>query len=98
MAATMKPTNKTASAAHLLPALASAIQALHRSGELEVGQEISLRCPCGGVILPPILVHENVRDRQRGLLKAKVERHLREQHGVSRFEISRILRDSFATI
>ena len=68
----MKSTNKTATAAQLLPSLVSAIQALHRSGELEVGQEIPLRCSCGRVILPPILVHENLKDSQRGILKAKV--------------------------
>jgi len=31
------------------------------------------------------------------MLKAKVERHLREQHGVSGYEIGRVLRDSFTT-
>ncbi len=49
---------------------------LFNSGELKVGKVISLRRPCGRVILPPILVQSNIQDHQRGLLKAEIERHL----------------------
>ncbi len=42
---------------------------------------LDLKCPCGMVILPPTPVISNLKDRQRGLLKSRVERHLREKHG-----------------
>jgi len=41
------------------------------------------------------MVQSNIKDRQRGLLKAKIERHLRDNHGVSKYNISRVLKDSF---
>jgi len=90
-----KSTNAAISEAQLLPALLATVQALLPSGDLESGKVISLRCPCGRVILPAIMVQENIKDRQRGLLKAKVERHLRDQHGVSRYNIGRVVKDSF---
>ena len=93
----MNPTNAAAAEDQLLLDVVVAIQALLKSGDLEVGKQILLRCPCGRMILPPILVHDNVKDSQRGMLKAKVERHLREQHGVSRYDIGRVLKDSFAS-
>jgi hypothetical protein len=37
------------------------------------------------------------RDRQRGLLKSKIERHLRDDHGLSRQTISVIMKEAFAT-
>ncbi len=92
-----KATNVAASEAQLLLELVAAIRAVLMSGDLQVGEQILLRCPCGRVILPPMLVHENIKDRQRGMLKAKVERHLREDHGVSRYSIAQVLKDSFAT-
>ena len=87
---------ESAPASELLIESFVAIQALLMSGELELGKQIFLSCPCGKLILPPIMVQENIKAHQRGLLKAKVERHLREQHGVSRYEIGRVLKDSFA--
>lgn len=42
---------------------------------------LDLKCPCGIVILPPTPVISNLKDRQRGLLKSRIERHLRERHG-----------------
>jgi hypothetical protein len=42
---------------------------------------LDLKCPCGMVILPPTPVISNLKDRQRGLLKSRIERHLRERHG-----------------
>jgi hypothetical protein len=93
----MADSAKTTSAeATLLLSLVVAIRALQRSGDLEEGKTLSLRCPCGRVILPHIMVQPSIKDRQRGLLKAKVERHLREYHGVSKYNISRVLKDSFA--
>src|SRR6516164_7833364 len=88
---------KTANAeAQLLLSLVVAIRALQPSGDLEEGKTLSLTCPCGRIILPHIMVQSSIKDRQRGLLKAKVERHLRETHGVSKYYISRVLKDSFA--
>ncbi len=86
-----------ASEAELLLALVSTIQPLHTAGELEIGKQLSLRCPCGKMILPHILIQANIQDRQRGMLKARIERHLREDHGVSRYNIGQVLKDSFAT-
>ncbi len=91
-----KATNAPASEAQLLLELVAAIQAVLTSGDLQVGEQILLRCPRGRVILPPMLVHENIKDRQRGMLKAKVERHLRDVHHVSRYNIGQVLKDSFA--
>ena len=42
---------------------------------------LDLKCPCGMVILPPTPVISDLKDRQRGLLKSRIERHLRERHG-----------------
>ena len=92
----MADSAKTTSAeAPLLLSLVVAIRALHPSGDLEEGKTLSLTCPCGRVILPHIMVQSNIKDRQRGLLKAKIERHLRDNHGVSKYNISRVLKDSF---
>ena len=90
-------TQSSASAveAELLPALVATIHGLHTAGELTDGRIISLKCPCGRVILPPILIQSHIRDRQRGLLKAKVERHLRDSHGLSKYNVGRVLKDSF---
>ena len=92
---TMKLTNTISAEDQLLLDLVLAIQALLMSGELEVGKQFFLKCSCSKVILPLIRVQENIKDRQRGLLKTKVARHLREQHGVSRYEIRHVLKGSF---
>jgi hypothetical protein len=42
------------------------------------------------------MVQSSIKDRQRGLLKAKVARHLRGNHGVSKYNINRVLKNSFA--
>ncbi len=81
----------------LLLALVTMIKDLHVAGALESGKSISLRCPCGKVILAPVMVQSSLKDSQRGLLKSKVERHLRDYHGVSKYTIGQILRESFAT-
>ncbi len=94
----MAQSNAAAVEDHLLLALVAAIHGLHTAGELEPGKTLALKCPCGRVILPPIMVQSNIRDRQRGLLKAKVERHLRDDHGVSKYNIGRVLKDAFTTI
>ena len=47
---------------------------------LETGV-LDLKCPCGMVILPPTPVISNLKARQRGLMKSRIERHLQERHG-----------------
>jgi hypothetical protein len=42
---------------------------------------LDLKCPCGMVILPPTPVISNLKAGQRGLMKSRIERHLRERHG-----------------
>jgi hypothetical protein len=42
---------------------------------------LDLKCPCGIVILSPTPEISNLKDRQRGLMKSRIERHLRERHG-----------------
>ena len=80
----------------LLLQLVATIKSLNISGELEDGTTITLRCPCGKVILPSIVVMPIIKDRQRGLLKSKVERHLRDIHGISKQTITGVLKESFA--
>ena len=94
----MKQPNAAALEIQVLLPLVATIQGLHTSGELEPGRTIALKCPCGRIILPPILVQASIKDRQRGLLKAKVESHLRDHHGVSKYATGNVLKDGFSTI
>ena len=94
----MKPSNAAALENQLLLTLVATVRGLHTAGELEPGKTIALKCPCGKVILPTILVQASIKDRQRGLLKAKIERHLRDHHGVSKYTTGRVLKDSFTAI
>ena len=64
----------------LLLQLVAAVKNLNTSGELESGTTIALKCPCGKAILPPIFVLSIIKDRQRGMLKSKIERHLQDIH------------------
>jgi hypothetical protein len=48
------------------------------------------------VILQPIAVLPSIKDRQRGLLKSKIERHLRAVHEISKRTIAGVLKDAFA--
>jgi|SRR5215469_8263026 len=80
----------------LLLRLVAAVKSLNTSGELESGTTIALKCPCGKAILPPIFVLAIIKDRQRGMLKLKIERHLRDIHGISKQTIDRVIRESFA--
>lgn len=89
----MKPANATYAKDQRLLELVVAIRGLLRSGDLEVGKQLFLRCPCRRVILPPILIQEQIKERQHNLLKAKIEHHLRGQHGFSIHNVSRVLKD-----
>ena len=55
------------------------------------------KCPCGMVILPPTPVLSNLKDRQRGLMKSRIKRHLHERHNLSERTIGIILKEAFAS-
>jgi hypothetical protein len=57
---------------------------------------LDLKCPCGMVILTPTPVLPNLKDRQRGLMKSRIKRHLHERHGLSEQRIAVILREAFS--
>ena len=57
---------------------------------------LDVKCPCGMVILPPTPVIPNIKDRQRGLMKSRIKRHLHETHGLSEHTIRVILKQAFA--
>jgi hypothetical protein len=57
---------------------------------------LDVKCPCGMVILPPTPVIPNIKDRQRGLMKSRIKRHLHEAHGLSEHTIRVILKQAFA--
>jgi hypothetical protein len=59
---------------------------------------LDLKCPCGTAILPPTPVISNLKDRQRGLMKSRLKRHLQERHGLSEQTIGVILREAFARV
>ena len=64
---------------------------------LRGGEVLKLKCPeCGAVILPPTPAVPSLKDRQRGLVKSKIERHLRDDHGLPEHSIRAVLRESFA--
>jgi hypothetical protein len=44
---------------------------------------VDLKCPCGMVIIPRTPLIPNLKDQQRGLMKSRIKRHLRERHGLS---------------
>jgi hypothetical protein len=56
---------------------------------------LDLKCPCGMVILPPTPVISNLKDRQHGLMKSRIKRHLHERHGLSEHTIGVILKQAF---
>jgi hypothetical protein len=93
----LKPRPAAALETQLLLQLVATIKSLNISGA-EAGTTLALKCPCGRVILPPIAVMPSIRDRQRGLLRSKIERHLRDFHGITKQTIARVLIESFATI
>jgi hypothetical protein len=57
---------------------------------------LELKCPCGMGILPRTLIVPKVQDRQRGMMKTRIRRHLSERHGLSDHTISVILKEAFA--
>jgi hypothetical protein len=55
---------------------------------------LDLKCPCGMAILPPTPVIANLKDRQRGLMKSRIKRHLQERHGLSEQTVRVILKEA----
>jgi hypothetical protein len=62
---------------------------------LESGS-FDLKCPCGVVILPPTPVIPTLKERQHGLIKSRIKRHLSERHGLSEHTIRTVLKEAFA--
>jgi hypothetical protein len=91
----VKPRHPAALEARLLIELVSKIKNLNTAVAVESGS-IDLKCPCGAVILPPIPVISDLKDRQRGLLKSRIRRHLRADHGISEETIRVVLKGAFA--
>jgi len=55
------------------------------------GEVLKLKCPCGAVILPPTPAIPSLQDRQRGLLKSKIQHHLYDHHGMAEQRIRDVL-------
>ena len=63
---------------------------------LNAGQGVlKLKCPCGASIVPSTTVLPNLKDRQRGHLKSRIERHLRGDHRLSKQTVHVVLKESF---
>jgi hypothetical protein len=76
------------------------VQLVEKAKTLDVsrapaGEVLSLKCPCGAVILQPTPAIANLKDRQRGMLKSKIERHLRDDHRLSSHTIGVVVKQSF---
>ena len=68
----------------------------NRAKSLKSASVLSLKCPCGKVILPPTPALSNLEDRQRGLVKSRIRRHLRDEHQLSDHIIDIVVSRSFA--
>jgi hypothetical protein len=44
------------------------------------------------------MVLPSIKDRQRGLLKSKIERNLRDSHEIPKHTIARVLQEAFVPI
>jgi hypothetical protein len=91
----MKPRHAALLETQLLVELVAKIKNVNTIVGLEVG-EIDLKCPCGALILPPTPVISKLKDRQRGLLKSRIKRHLSTDHGISEATIRVVLNEAFA--
>ena len=88
----MKPPRPAANETQIFLELVAKVKVLValESGVLE------LKCPCGMTILPRTPIVPKVKDRQRGLMKSRIKRHLYERHGLSDHTIGIILKEAFA--
>jgi hypothetical protein len=94
--ATMCPGPSATLDTHALVLLVERTKILNAS--LMRGMEVlQLKCPCGAVILPPTPAISALEDRQRGLLKSKIQHHLYDHHGLAGQRIRDVLREAFAS-
>jgi hypothetical protein len=91
----MKPRHAVALETRLLVELVAKVKTLNTVLSLESGS-LDLKCPCGALILPPTPLISNLKDRQRGLLKSRIKRHLGTHHGISEATIRIVLKEAFA--
>jgi hypothetical protein len=92
----MKPSHTAALETQLLVELVAKVKNLNVVAARKSGV-LDLKCPCGTIILPSTPVISNLKDRQRGLLKSRIERHLRAEHGLSEHSVRVIMNQAFAT-
>jgi hypothetical protein len=90
----MKSRNASEFEIQLLLQLVVKMKALE--GALALGHQVlALKCPCGAMILRPTPVISNLKDRQRGLLKSCIKRHLRTDHTLPDHAINDALNQAF---
>jgi hypothetical protein len=68
----------------------------NRAKSLKTANVLNLKCPCGKVILPPTPALSNLEDRQRGLVKSRIRRHLRDEHHLSDHIIDIVVSRAFS--
>ncbi len=89
------PLSKTgASEAQLLLALVATIQGLHNSGELDVGEVISLDAR----VLPSIWCSQTSKTVNALCSKLRSSVIFAIDNGTSRYNVRRVLKDSFSSI
>ena len=67
-----------------------------RAKALKTASVLNLKCPCGKQILAPTPAVSNLEDRQRGLMKSRIRRHLRDEHELSDHIIDIVVSRAFA--
>jgi len=67
-----------------------------RAKSLKTATVLNLKCPCGELILAPTPVISSLEDRQRGLVKSRIRRHLRDEHQLSDHIIDIVVSRAFA--
>jgi len=68
----------------------------NRAKSLKTANVLNLKCPCGKLILPPTPALSNLEDRQRGLVKSRIRRHLRDEHQLSDHIIEIVVNRAFS--
>jgi hypothetical protein len=67
-----------------------------RAKTLKTANVLNLKCPCGKEILAPTPAVASLEDRQRGLVKSRIRRHLRDEHQLSEHIIDIVVSRAFA--
>jgi hypothetical protein len=89
----MKPHDAKAEI-RLLVDLATKVKSLNALAASGSGAMV-LKCPCGVLILPSTPVISNLKDRQRGLLRSRIKRHLQTDHEISAARIGDFFFEAF---